>query len=382
MKKKFLTALIASILLCINANAQKVISPVINADHSVTFSVYAPKATQVELGGEPVNFHSVDMKKGSGGVWSYTTSPLRSDFYLYFFRIDGVYSIDPSNTYMVRDANDIYNYVILPGDRGDLYIPQDVPHGTVSRVWYNTPVLGTQRRMSIYTPAGYETSGKEYPVLYLLHGQGGDEDAWLVMGRAAQILDNLIAQKKIEPMIVVMPYGATQHQAIPGEAGNEGMYRPKFDGAYNTTFEAHFVDILSHVEKNYRTIKAPEGRAIAGLSMGGEHTFQIALNNPGTFDYVGLFSSCAHIREINGKEMFPELYMNTEAKLAKQFEANPKLYYIAIGDKDPLYQMNVDLRKLFDSHGWEYVYVESTGGHTWYNWRVYLADFASRIFKH
>lgn len=379
--KRILFAFITALLFCNMLQAESVISPVINADNSVTFSIYAPKASSVLLAGEPVNFHAVEMENDGDGLWSFTTSPLRSDLYLYHFVIDGVFAIDPSNTYLLRDGNDIYNYVILPGNRGDLYIPQDVPHGTVSRVWYQTPVLGTQRRMSVYTPAGYEQSGREYPVLYLLHGQGGDEDAWLVMGRAAQIMDNLIAQGKIEPMIVVMPYGATQHQAIPGEAGNEGMYRPKFDGAYNTTMEAHFKDILNCIDTNYRTIKSPAGRAICGLSMGGEHTFQIALNYPGTFDYVGLFSACARVRQINGKEVFPEFYKDTEAKLERQFAANPKLYYIAIGDKDPLYQMNVDLRKLFDSHDWKYVYVESTGGHTWYNWRVYLADFASRLFK-
>ena len=167
-----------------------------------------------------------------------------------------------------------------------------MPHGTVRKVWYDSPTAGLQRRMTVYTPAGYETSKRSYPVLYLLHGMGGDEDAWDELGRATQILDNLIAEGKAEPMVVVMPNGNISQEAAPGE-GSKGLvvattqYPKTMDG----NFEKAFPDIIRFVEKVYRVKKDKANRAIAGLSMGGFHSIYTALNNPDTFDYIGLFSA-------------------------------------------------------------------------------------------
>lgn len=361
-----------------DAKAPSFISPEIHPDGTVTFRFYAPQAQSVKLTGEP---GAADLVKGEDGVWTYTTpKPLDSELYFYRFNVDDAVVTDPRNCYILRDGGSSYSYFIVPGGRGDLYIPHDVPHGTVSKVWYQAEALGMPRRMSIYTPPGYEEGKGRYPVFYLLHGQGGDEEAWLVFGRAAQIFDNLLAQGRIKPMIVVMPSGTTPHQAIPGESG-EGMFRPDGKGAYDTSFEIQFCDILSYVDKHYRTIRKPGGRAIAGLSMGGEHAFQTSLNYPGTFDYVGLFSSCARVRTLNGNELRPSIYENTLEKLAVLFKNKPKLYYIAIGEKDSLYGMNVTLREILDEKGYPYIYKESAGGHSWRNWRVYVTDFAERLFK-
>lgn len=374
---------------------QSLVSPEIHPDNSVTFRFHAPKAVKVEVTGDflpPVPFQipgggvwnapgTAQLVEKENGVWEYTTGPLQSELYNYNFIVDGIAVKDPANAYIQRDISNLMNYFIIPGERAANYAVGDVPHGTVSRVWYHSDVLGKDRRMAVYTPAGYETSGKRYPVLYLLHGMGGDEEAWLCTGRTAQILDNLIAQGKAEPMIVVMPNGNTLHKSAPGES-DEGMYKPYNCGSFDTSFEAHFKDVLSFVDKRYRTVRNASGRAIAGLSMGGGHSYHISLNYPGTFDYVGLFSSA--LDRDGGdpsKQLDPEMYRDIDAKIDRLFKNNPKLYYIAIGKEDFLYKTNEQYRKKLDSKGYKYEYLESEGGHIWRNWRIYLEDFAQKIFK-
>lgn len=372
---------------------QQIVSPEINSDNSVTFRMLAPKAVKVQVTGDflptvPVKYGDfsfdapgvADLTEKEGGVWEYTSAPLESELYNYSFIVDGLSIKDPNNAYLQRDIASQTNYFIIGGGKADDYAVQDVPHGTVSRVWYHSDVLGKDRRMSVYTPAGYEDGSKKYPVLYLLHGMGGDEEAWLCTGRAAQILDNLIAQGKAKPMIIVMTNGNTKHQAAPGESA-EGMYKPYNCGSFDTSFEAHFKDVISYVDSHYRTVKKASGRAIAGLSMGGGHSYQVSLNYPKTFDYVGLFSAGIGIRQTDGSEIAPEMYENTDAKIDRLFANNPKLYYIAIGETDFLYQANKELRDKLDAKGYDYVYVETPGGHIWRNWRIYLVDFAQRIFK-
>ena len=391
---------IAALACAIGANAQQnlwggqqIISPEINADNSVTFRYQAPKAIKVQVTGDflpttPMEFNGfkfdapgiADLKEGENGIWEFTSEPLESELYNYSFIVDGLSVKDPNNAYLQRDIASQMNYFIIGGGKADNYMVGDVPHGTVSRVWYHSDVLGKDRRMSVYTPAGYENGKGKYPVLYLLHGMGGDEEAWLCTGRAAQILDNLIAQGKAVPMIVVMTNGNTKHQAAPGESC-EGMYKPYNCGSFDTSFEAHFGDVIAYVDSHYRTIKKASGRAITGLSMGGGHSFQVSLNYPKTFDYVGLFSAGIGIRRGDGTEMAPEMYENTYEKLDALFANNPKLYYIAIGETDFLYKSNAELREYLDSKGHPYVYVETPGGHIWRNWRIYLNDFAQRIFK-
>ena len=397
--KRFLTIL-SALLLGASAFAQQslrggqqIISPEINADNSVTFRYVAPKAIKVQVTGDflpptPMEFNGfkfdapgvADLKEGENGVWEFTSEPLESELYNYNFIVDGLSVKDPNNAYLQRDIASQMNYFIIGGGKADDYKVGDVPHGTVERVWYHSDVLGKDRRMSVYLPAGYETSKAKYPVLYLLHGMGGDEEAWLCTGRTAQILDNLIADGRAKPMIVVMTNGNTRHQAAPGESC-EGMYKPYNCGSFDTSFEGHFKDVIAFVDSRYRTVKKASGRAIAGLSMGGGHSFQVSLNYPKTFDYVGLFSAGIGIRDPKGDEMFPEMYENTYGKLDALFANNPKLYYIAIGETDFLYKSNAELREYLDSKGHPYVYVETPGGHIWRNWRIYLVDFAQRLFK-
>lgn len=234
------------------------------------------------------------------------------------------------------------------------------------------------RRITIYTPPGYEESDQSYPVLYLLHGMGGDEEAWMTLGRTSQIADNLIAQAKATPMIIVMPNGNVSQEAAPGESAL-GLYKPQFqlphtmDGKYEETFE----EIIQFVDTQYRTIPEKAGRAIAGLSMGGYHTLHISRYYPNTFDYMGLFS--AAIMPHQGAES--KVYQNIDETLALQKSNEFKLYWIAIGKEDFLYKANVDFRHKLDEMKFPYTYLETEGGHTWRNWRVYLTDFMPMLFK-
>jgi enterochelin esterase family protein len=357
---------------------QDVVSPEINKDGSVTFRLFAPEAKQVTVTGDmfdAYNSASRDMSRLESGVWEYTTEPLASELYCYWFNVDGSSDVcDPSNSYVVRDVGRQMSYFIIPGDRGNYYAAQNVAHGSVSRVWAKMED-GRERRMAIYTPAGYEQGKGKYPVLYLLHGMGGDEEAWLATGRLAEIMDNLIAEGKAEPMIVVMTNGCTEHVSAPGYS-HEGMWHPYMSGSMDGSFEHMFPTIVEWVDDHYRTRAKSESRAIAGLSMGGFHSMQISMEYPTMFDYVGLFS--AAIRR--GKEGV-DIYENFEEKLNRQFELKPELYYIAIGEDDFLYDENVAYRKMLDERGFDYRYVESGGGHVWRNWRIYITDFAQLIFK-
>lgn len=388
---KRITCIIAASILCFCAYAQqalgsraKIVSPQINEDKTVTFRLYAPKAVRVQVSGDflPAQQSSsgvADLTE-TDGVWEYTTpSPLAPELYGYHFIVDGLRINDPSNVYAIRDVSTVTNVFIIEGGVADLYKVNDVPHGTVSKVWYDSPSLGMDRRMTVYTPAGYEDSGKKrYPVFYLLHGMGGDENAWMELGRASQILDNLIAQGKAEPMIVVMTNGNAIQEATPGES-SLGYQQPTFrlPKTMEGSFETSFPEIVSYIDSHYRTIRSKSARAIAGLSMGGFHSMNISMNYPEMFDYVGLFSAAI----FRGDENISEIYKNSTDKLAKQFKNAPELYYIAIGTDDFLYQENVRFRQQLDSCGYPYEYRESDGGHIWRNWRIYLSEFAPKLFR-
>ena len=355
--------------------AKGVTSPEVLDDNSVVVRLYAPEAKSVVLKCDFVPGGNVAMSRGSDGVWEYRSEPLASELYCYRFSIDGMADIvDPASTYVIRDVGSLMSYFIVAGERGDIYASQGVKHGSLSRVW--APMTdGRERRMVVYTPAGYERGKGRYPVLYLLHGMGGDEEAWVATGRVVEIMDNLIAQGKAEPMIVVMTNGCTKHLSAPGYS-EEGMFTPYMSGSMDGSFEAMFPTIVEWVDATYRTIAKPEKRAIAGLSMGGFHAMQISKHYPAMFDYVGLFSA-AIFRGESGVEIYEDL----EQRLVKQFEHEPKLYWIAIGSDDFLYQENVEYRALLDKLGCEYIYRESTGGHEWRNWRIYLCEFVEMLFK-
>lgn len=397
MKKLCLLAV--AMMACLSSFAQQALwgvpqitSPEIHADNTVTFRMKAPKAVKVQVTGDFLPTQKIqtpygefdgpgvaDLKEGKDGLWEYTTTePLASELYSYSFVVDGQRMMDPSNVYMIRDVGSVTNVFIVKGGVGDLYSVNNVPHGTVSRMWYDSPNLGMKRRLTVYTPAGYETSGKKYPVFYLLHGMGGDEEAWIALGRTAQILDNLIAQGKAKPMIVVMTNGNASQEAAPGET-QYGLVPPttQMPKTMEGSFETAFPDVVKFVDKTFRTQANKRGRAIAGLSMGGFHSLHISKQYPDMFNYVGLFSAAI----LPDKKAEAPIYQNFEKKLATQFAKNPALYYIAIGNRDFLYKANTDFRKMLDEKGYKYTYKETGEGHIWRNWRIYLADFAPRLFK-
>ena len=407
MKK--LTTLLIGLLACTYGWAQQALfdvndltSPEINADNTVTFRLLAPKAVSVEVEGDFLPPRVIDtpqgkyetagraaLTEGPNGVWTYTSGPLEPELYSYKFKVDGADWLDPSNVYRSRDIASFTNIFIITKSKGDcgwLYSVNKVAHGNVSKVWYPSPTLKTTRRMTIYTPPGYDQGGR-YPVLYLLHGAGGDEDAWTTLGRAAQILDNLIAEGKAKPMIVVMPNGNANCDAAPGE-WDKGMYKPLFRG-HNASkpvasTEESFKDIVTYVDKHYNTLANKKNRAICGLSMGGGHSFGISKLYPDMFNYVGLFSAAVslNVRGFDGlgdrnQKIAPEV----EKQLATMFGKKPALYWIAIGKTDFLYDNNKVYREYLNEKGYPYTYVETEGGHIWRNWRVYLTQFSQLLFK-
>lgn len=386
MKKLFIISAIFSLHLSLGIHSfaqqsltqrPEVTSPVINGD-TVTFKLYAPKAvTPKTIGDFPGS--PLLMDKDSTGVWSATIT-LPSELYIYRYDIDGVFTADPANAFTVRDIATNFSLLLMPGDVTANYIVNNVPHGRLSSVWYESPALKTQRRMSIYTPPGYDESQSTtlYPVLYLLHGMGGDENAWPTLGRAAQILDNLIAKGEAQPMIVVMPNGNAALPSAPGESWL-GFTPPttSLPHTMDGTFEYAFEDIIDYIDAHYRTIAEPSGRAVAGLSMGGFHALNIANLYPDKFDFVGLFSAAISPRENVDNHLFTQ----REKMLDRLFGRGLQLYWIAIGKDDFLYDANSEYRAQLDSSHYPYEYYETDGGHTWKNWRRYLARFASKIFK-
>ena len=380
MIRKFIT-LLALVPVVLAASAQgffapSVASPEISKNGDVTFKVKAAGADTVKL----VIDTRVDtlMKHTGNDTWTITLRDLEPDLYMYYYVIDGMKVLDNENAHTLRDVKSVMNTFVLDPQGDCPMAVHDVPHGEVRAVWYDSPTLGTTRRMMIYLPPGYEDSRQKYPVLYLLHGTGGDETVWLEQGHAAQIFDNLIASGKAEPMIVVMPNGHNDTQAAPG-MGPDNNEQPTFahkqwmDG----TFESSFNDIMNWVDKNYRTRAAKRYRAIAGLSMGGYHSLYISANQPDDFAYVGLFSP-AISRMDQGK---CKIYDDLEGKLITQFKQRPRLYWLGIGEKDFLYKDNEAFRQLLDKNRLRYTYHESGAGHEWANWRDYLVIFTQQLFK-
>ncbi len=397
---KRLISLLAALALCWTAFAQQNLmgtavelkSPDIHEDYSVTFRVYAPKAMSVRLTGDFLPHHVadnngyvtevpiwVDMVEGEGGIWEYTTEPLPAELYSYIFRVDGLPYADPSNQFRSRDMTVWTNWFLISREKGDdgyMYSANKVPHGNVSHVWYDSPTLGMTRRMSVYTPAGYEDGKGKYPVLYLCHGAGGDEDSWLDFGRAAQIMDNMIAEGKAKPMIVVIPNGNATSAAKPGD-WDAGLYQASMSGAPRPGMRAAasipqaFPDIMKYVESHYRVLKGADNTAMCGLSMGGGHTFDVSRMYPGKIGYVGLFSGAQSVRQT------PEY----DKEVAAIFAAKPKLYYVACGTADPIFRVSESFEKYLTDHNYPHQVEWTDGAHTWKNWRHYLMHFASQLFK-
>ena len=387
MKKSIL--IIVAVLTGISAYAQQalwggpqVVSPEINPDGTVTFRYKAPKAIKVEVTGEflpPQKNGAGQMKEGKDGVWEYTTDfVVAPEFYNYTFRVDGQTVIDPNNVFINRDVASLTSVLLVPGERADLYAVHRVPHGSVSKVWYPSSTAGFDRRLTVYTPAGYETSKAKYPVLYVLHGIGGDEDAWVTQGRATQILDNLIARGQAKPMIVVFTNGNISKEAAPLE-NSTGYTRPTMSlpQTMEGTFETSFPEIVNFIDGRYRTIAKKASRAVCGLSMGGFHTLNLSLNYPDMFNYSGMFSAAIGVSDPSVSPM----YMDFDSKLATYFSKKPALLWIGCGKTDFLYKANKDFMNKLDQNGFQYTYMETDGGHIWRNWRIYLSEFVPLLFK-
>ena len=343
---------------------------VINPNNSVTFRYRNPKAVKVEVSGEFME-GSAELTEADG-VWTYTTEPLEPELYFYSLTVDGSPIVDLYYS-VVKDIPRWINYFIIrseAGDRGDIYSVHNIAHGTVSSRWYKSPTFHNMRRVNIYTPPGYEDSGKKrYPVFYLLPGNACDENPWLDLGRAAQILDNLIAMGRAEPMILVMTNGNPAQQAAPAYYGDTYTNGNTLPGIAN--FVDSFPEIIDFIDSNYRTIAKKEGRAIAGFSMGGGHSFTISKDYPNTFDYVGLFSAAgSNISDPAQKQKLLDMKKN-----------GVKLYYIGCGTEDFLHRSVLAYNQQLDEIGFKYFYRETPGGHTWGPWRIYLSEMAQMIFK-
>lgn len=355
--------------------APKVVSPEVAPDNSVSFRVFSPNANEVTVNGSWMGFReTLSLTKGENGVWSATIDPLPSSMYHYNFFIDGVSAIDPTNPEALRDGTRYASLLMVPGSGASTFELNKVPHGNISKVWYQSPALDTYRRMYVYTPPGYDSGSDKYPVLYLLHGAGGDEDAWSALGRANYILDNLIAEGKAKPMLIVMTNGnAWQTSTLQNNPGVEIITREnraQFQGKFE---ESLVKDVVPYIEKNYRVIANKDGRALAGLSMGGGHTITASIENPGTFGYIGVFSSGIFDANADMAEL--------EKKFTALKASGVEKYWVGCGVDDFVMDSNNRLLSILDKTGFEHEYHESAGGHTWANWRDYLSIFAPQLFK-
>ena len=375
---KRITAILASLLLAASSlcaqeltnfsfwGQKPVVSPEIQND-SVTFRLKADYATVVKLSGSwmPNPWGgTIDMTRGENNVWEVTIPLPEPEIYTYNFVADGVSVNDPQNVMVQRDGSRYLSMLLVDGERTENYRPAN-QRGTVSHPWYDSKILGINRRLTVYTPYGYETNPKaKYPVLYLLHGAGGDEEAWSSMGRTAQILDNLIEKGLAKPMIVVMPNGNPNQQA----AQTFGLPTTEYDwrdpANRNLYVQSLVEEIVPFIEKNYRTVAKKSHRAIAGLSMGGGHTIAASGMYPDVFDYICPLSM--------GAERTPEL----DAQLQGIKKAGYKLYWLACGNTDFLFENANELDKALTANGLEHTYFVSEGGHVWANWRLYLNTFA------
>lgn len=380
---KRITAILASLLLAAGAlcaqeltnfafwGQKPVISPEIQND-SVTFRLKADYATVVKLSGSwmPNPWGgTIDMTRGENNVWEVTIPLPEPEIYTYNFVADGVSVNDPQNVMVQRDGSRYLSMLLVDGERTENYKAAN-QRGTISHPWYDSKILGMNRRLTVYTPYGYEANPKaKYPVLYLLHGAGGDEEAWSSMGRTAQILDNLIEKGLAKPMIVVMPNGNGNQQA----AQTYGLPTAQMDwrdpSTRNNYVKSLVEEIVPFIEKNYRTVAKKSHRAIAGLSMGGGHTIAASGMYPNAFDYICPLSM--------GAERTPEL----DAQLQGIKKAGYKLYWLACGNTDFLFENANSLDAALTANGLEHTYYVSEGGHVWANWRLYLNTFAPLLFK-
>ncbi len=391
-----------------------VVSPEVKPDGRVVFRILAPKAEKVSLNAGDItilftgggagditgtNISTVmppaplpeggpEFTKNDAGIWEATMGPLPPGAYRYVFQVDGVRVLDPVNTRSAESNTNMWSLFTVPG--AEMMDTTDVPHGAVAEIFYYSSVLKTTRRMHIYTPPGYEAGNQKYPVFYLLHGAGDTDDAWISVGRANFIFDNLIAANKAKPMIVVMPAG---HQPIAPGAGRGGA--AQMPTATVSPFTNEFMtDMLPYVEKHYRTINDRQHRAIAGLSMGGGQTLDIAFRHLDMFADIGVFSSGATLGG-GGRGRGPEAPASAAAQPARpdweathladldnaSLKRGTRLIWLSTGKDDRLIANTRSTVELLKKHGFAPVFIESAGAHSWFNWRNYLIEFTPQLFQ-
>ncbi len=357
-------------------------SPEVSPDRQITFRIYAPHSQEVRLFTSDVpgmGPQKGEMTKGDDGIWQITIGPINPGAYRYNFNVDGVSVIDPRSASISESNTNVWSLVYVPGS--DFMDTTDVPHGAVAAVTYYSKTLSRYRRMHVYTPPGYETNREKYPVFYLLHGAGDCDESWTSVGRAGFIMDNLIAAKKAKPMVIVMPAGHTGPFTFGPPA--PGARAPRLD--FNDDFVKDFsADILPYAESHYRIIAERPHRAIAGLSMGGAHTLNIAIPHLNEFAYIGVFSSGIFgIVPRPGMEA-PEGPSWEEQHQAELDDASLKkglkLFWFATGKDDGLLSTSQATVAMLKKHGFDAQFTESDGAHTWINWRDYLNEFAPKLF--
>jgi enterochelin esterase-like enzyme len=364
------TLLVSSVYLSAQPQtAPPVVSPEVHPDHSVSFRLRAPNAKEVSLdleGAEPM-----PMQKSDEGDWVLTSAVLEPDFYGYGFIVDGVRVIDPSDPLLKPNLLSPSSEVHVPGPISLSWEVNDGPHGVLHHHFYKSGVVGDQRDFYVYTPPGYDPrSATKYPVFYLLHGFSDDASGWTSVGRANVILDNLIAQSKAKPMIIVMPlgYGAPEMLTYGFGAFSHEELR---DRNFRKFTEGLLKEVIPQVESSYAVVKDRESRAIAGLSMGGSESLLTGLNNLDKFAWIGAFSS-GGLSE-NFSTEFPSLDSKANSQL--------RLLWIACGTEDRLIDINRKFRDWLKSKNVQHVDIETAGAHTWMVWRRNLTTFASLLFK-
>ena len=387
------------------AAAPPIVSPDVRPDRTVVFRMLAPQAQSVRVTGEMVPGGGRgaaagapapgQMTKGDNGVWSVTVGPINPGAYRYGFNVDGVSVVDPNNSTISESNTSVRSLVYVPGS--DLMDTRQVPHGAVAAVTYYSTSLGKFRRMHVYTPPGYEVGTQKYPIFYLLHGAGDCDESWTSVGRAGFILDNLIAAKKAKPMVVVMPAGHTNTTPVVGRGAAEPAVATAAPPSPLDDFARDFVtDIMPYAESHYRITADRAHRAIAGLSMGGSQTLNIAFLHLDRFAYIGVFSSGASLGGGRGaapaasgaappSAVAPLPTPWETAHLANLDSAalkkGAKLIWLSTGVDDGLMPNTKATVETLQKHGFQPVFKESPGAHTWINWRNYLSEFSPLLFQ-
>jgi enterochelin esterase-like enzyme len=383
-----------------------VMSPEVSADRQVTFRINAPQAQSVRVaGGDIPNINTRGtMAKGANGIWEVTIGPLDAGAYRYSFNVDGLTLVDPRNGAVSESLSNVWSLVVVPGS--DYFDTKEVPHGAVASVTYYSTALKKFRRMHVYTPPGYENGKDKYPVFYLLHGSGDNDDAWTSVGRAGFVFDNLIAEKKAKPMVVVMPASHTQNTTGGGGAAGPPSTDPNVPSPPDEFTQDFETDLMPYAESHYRIITDRAHRAIAGLSLGGSQTLNIVIPHLNEFSYIGVFSSgllgafgggrggrgpAAASGPLVAAPAGPVPAPAAGAILWEQqhkaeldnaaWKKGLKLVWFSTGKDDSLITTSRATVELLNKHAYNASFHESEGAHTWLNWRNYLVEFTPQLFQ-